>query len=90
MLAVSMPNFATSDVFVETATKCFATESSLPPKPASDQARALWAFVMVSSVVNVFEEMMKSVSAGSRSRTASAKSVLSTFETKRNVIVLSA
>ena len=56
------------------------------PKPASDQARAVWALVMVSSVVKVFEEMMKSVSAGSRSRTASAKSVPSTLETKRKVM----
>ncbi len=89
MLAVSMPNFVTSDVFVETATKCFATDFSSPPKPASDQARAVRAFVIVSSVVNVFEEMMKSVSEGSRSWTASAKSVPSMFDTKRNVMVLS-
>ena len=34
----------------------------------------------------VLEETMKSVAAGSRSRTASAKSVPSTFETKRNVM----
>jgi hypothetical protein len=36
--------------------------------------------------VKVFEETMKSVSAGSRSRTASAKSLPSIFETNRNVI----
>ena len=42
--------------------------------------------VIVSSVVNVFDETMNSVSAGSRSRVASTKSVPSTFETKRNVI----
>ena len=41
------------------------------PSPWSSQSRALLALVMVSSVVNVFEEMMKSVSAGSRSRVAS-------------------
>ena len=41
---------------------------------------------MVSSVVKVFDETMNSVSAGSRSRTASAKSVPSTLETKRNVM----
>ena len=41
---------------------------------------------MVSSVVKVFDEMMNSVSAGSRSCDASTKSVPSTFETKRNVI----
>ena len=47
--------------------------------------RALCALVMVSSVVKVFEEMMNSVSAGSRSRVASTKSVPSTLETKRTV-----
>ena len=41
------------------------------------------ALVIVSSVVKVFEETTKSVSAGSRSRVASAKSVPSTLETKR-------
>ena len=45
----------------------------------------MWALVIVSSVVNVFDETMNSVSAGSRSRMASAKSVPSTFETKRKV-----
>ena len=44
------------------------------------------ALVIVSSVVNVFDETINSVSAGSRSITASAKSVPSTFDTKRNVI----
>ena len=62
-----MPNFATSAALVETATKCLATDFSSPPRPASDQSRAVWALVMVSRVVNVFEEMMNSVSAGSRS-----------------------
>ncbi len=57
------------------------------PGPASDQARAVWALVIVSSVVKVFEETMNSVSAGSRSRVASAKSVPSTLETKRNVML---
>ena len=47
------------------------------------------ALVIVSSVVNVFDETMNRVSAGSRSWTASAKSVLSTFETNRNVIARS-
>jgi hypothetical protein len=41
--------------------------------------------VIVSSVVKVFEETMNRVSAGSRPHTASAKSLPSTFETKRNV-----
>ena len=79
-----MPNFATSSALVETATKCLATASS-SSSAASSQSRAECALVIVSSVVNVFEETMNSVSAGSRSRVASAKSVPSTFETKRKV-----
>ena len=47
--------------------------------------RAEWAFVIVSSVVNVFDETTKSVSSAARSRVASTKSAASTFETKRNV-----
>ena len=85
MFSVSMPNFATSSAFVETATKCFAIADS-SPRPATIHSRAVRAFVIVSSVVKVFEEMMKSVCAGSRSRVASTKSVESTFETKRKVI----
>ena len=68
MLAVSMPNFDTSAALVETATKCLATDFASPPRPSSDQARAVWALVIVSSVVKVFDETMNSVSAGSRSR----------------------
>ncbi len=86
MLSVSMPNSETSSALVETATKCLATAASSPPSPASDHSRAVWALVIVSSVVKVFEEMTNSVSAGSRSRVASTKSVPSTLETKRKVI----
>ena len=86
MLAVSIPNFVTSAAFVETATKCFAIDDSSPPRPASAQSRAVCAFVMVSNVVKVLEETMKSVSVGSRPKTASAKSVPSTLETKRKVM----
>ena len=57
-----------------------------PAETLSNHSRAVCALVIVSSVVKVFEETMKRVSAGSRSRTASAKSVLSTLETKRKVI----
>ena len=89
MSAVSMPNFATSAVFVEAATKCRAIDFSSPPRPASAQARAARALVIVSKVVKVFDETIKSVSAASRSRTASAKSVPSTLETKRNVMARS-
>ena len=60
-----------------------------PFRPASSQSRALCALVMVSSVVKVLEEMMNNVSAGSRSCTASAKSVPSTLETKRKVMARS-
>ena len=84
MLAGSIPKRATSAAFVETATKCLATAASLP-SAASSQARAVWALGIVSSVVKVFDEMTKSVSSAARSRTASAKSVPSTLETKRNV-----
>ena len=78
-----MPNSDTFFAFVETATKCLATAFASPPKPLRDQSRASAALVMVSRVVNVFEEMMKSVSAGSRSCVASAISVPSTLDTKR-------
>ena len=60
---------------------------SSPPRPASSQSRAVCALVMVSSVVKVLEETMNSVPPGSRSRMASAKSVPSTLETKRKVMV---
>ena len=36
-------------------------------EPASDQSRAVLAFVIVSIVVNVLDETMKSVTSGSRS-----------------------
>ena len=84
MLSGSMPNFVTSSAFVETATKCFAIAESSPSVP-SDHSRADCALVIVSSVVNVFEDTMKSVSSGARPRVASTKSVESTFETKRKV-----
>ena len=80
-----MPNFATSAALVETATKCLATAlRRRRARRATSRARVR-ALVIVSSVVKVFDETMNSVSAGSRSRTASAKSVPSTLETKRNV-----
>ncbi len=81
-----MPNFATASAFVDTATKCLATDLASPPRPACDQARADQAFVIVSNVVKVLEQIMNSVSEGSRSRTASLKSLPSTFETNRNVM----
>ncbi len=62
-----MPNVATSRALVDTATKCLAMPAWSPPRCASIQLRAVRALVMVSTVVNVFEETMKRVSAGSRS-----------------------
>jgi hypothetical protein len=47
------------------------------------------ALVIVSSVVKVFDETMNRVSDGSRSRTASAKSVPSMLDTKRKVMARS-
>src|SRR5438309_376328 len=43
MLAVSIPNLATSSAFVDTATKCLATALTSPPKASSSHARALCA-----------------------------------------------
>ena len=80
-----MPNFATSSAFVETATKCLATADSSPPNAFTDHSRAVRALVRVSRVVNVLDETMNSVSAGSRSWVASQKSVPSTLLTNRNV-----
>ena len=72
----------TSSALVETATKCLATAASSPER-AQHHSRAVRALVIVSSVVKVLEQTTNSVSAGSRSRVASAKSVPSTLETKR-------
>ena len=80
-----MPNLVTSAALVDTATKCLATDVWSPPKPASDHARAVRALVIVSSVVNVLDETMNNVSAGLRSRTASAKSLPSMLDTNRKV-----
>ncbi len=80
-----MPNSRTPASLVETATKWRATADS-SPSAASDQSRAVWALVIVSRVVKVLDEMTKSVSAGSRSRVASTKSMPSTFETNRKVM----
>ncbi len=84
MLSVSMPN---SDDLLGVGRD--ARRSAWRPRPRRRRGRPatsrapMRALVIVSSVVNVFEETMKSVSAGSRSRVASTKSVPSTLETKR-------
>ena len=80
-----MPNARTRSVFVDTATKCFATAASLP-SAATLHARAELALVIVSSVVNVLDATINNVAAGSRSRVASTKSVASTFDTNRKVM----
>ena len=69
----------------ETPTKCRSTAS---PSPTADaiQARAALAFASVSSVDAVFETTTKSVSRGSRSRVARARSTGSTFATNRNAM----
>jgi hypothetical protein len=85
MFSVSMPKSRTPSAFVETATKWRDTAASAPSL-SSTQRRAVAALVMVSSVVNVFEETMNSVSAASRPETASVKAAPSTLATKRNVI----
>ncbi len=84
MFAVSIPNFPTASAFVETATKCRAIAAS-SVSPSTTHARAVRALVIVSRVVNVFDETTNNVSAGSRSTVASAKSVPSTFDTNRKV-----
>ena len=86
MFAVSMPNAATRSAFVDTATKWFATASRDPSASTDPVPCRVVALASVSSVPNVLEEMMKRVSSGLRSRTASAKSVESTLDTKRKVI----
>ena len=65
MFAVSMPNLETPSAFVERATKCRAMPTSAPIA-ASTHRRAAAAFVIVSSVVKVFDAMMNNVSCGSR------------------------
>src|ERR1051325_7618637 len=88
IFAVSMPKADTFSAFVETARQCLAT-AFWSFNAFSDHSRALWALVIVSSVVKVLEDTMNKVSAGSRSRVASTRSMPSTFETKRNVMVRS-
>ncbi len=85
MFAVSMPKSATFPALVDSATKCFATALSSPPRPSTSQERAEVALVIVSIVVKVFDATTNSVSAGSRSRTASCRSAPSTFDTNRKV-----
>src|SRR5205814_1845867 len=66
-------------VLTDTAAKCGGTAGS-PSLPAS-HARAVRALVRVSSVVKALEETMKSVVAGSASRSTSARRTPSMLET---------
>ena len=85
MLAVSMPNFAHLLGVGRDRDEVLGHRLLVAEGCAAATSRAVRALVIVSSVVKVFDEMMNSVSAGSRSRVASEKSVPSTFETKRKV-----
>ena len=84
--AGSIPNSSTASRLVDTATTCRAIALSSPPRPSRSHCRALRAFVIVSTVVKVFEETTTSVSSGSRSRSASTSCVASTLETNRNAV----
>jgi hypothetical protein len=87
MFCGSIPKSVTRSAFVDTATKCLATASSpaAAPSPSSSQRRTTLALVSVSRVPNVFDDTTTSVSAGSRSRVASATSVGSMLDTNRKV-----
>ena len=86
-----MPNSATRSSAVETATKCFAVASSRAARVRSmapvfsselmSQFLAMRAFVIVSSVVKVFDATMNSTVSGSTSLVFSYMSVGSMFET---------
>ena len=55
MLSVSMPNSATFSALVDTATKWLRTAAASPSWPTS-HSRADVALVIVSRVVNVFDD----------------------------------
>ena len=73
MLAVSMPNFADFRSVRRDRHEMLRDRLFVAAEAASDQSRAVWALVIVSSVVKVFDETMNSVSAGSRSWVASSE-----------------
>ena len=84
MFCGSIPNSATLAALVDTATKWRATASS-SFRAERSHSLAVAALVSVSMVVNVLDDTTKRVSAGSRSRVASAMSTPSTLDTKRTV-----
>ena len=79
-----MPNFAAASTWVDTATKWRCSSASGTP-PASDQSRAVCAFIIVSAVVNVFDATMKSVVPGSSDASASTIACASTLATNCTV-----
>ncbi|MNH41289.1 hypothetical protein D3C79_1027580 [compost metagenome] len=81
MLSVSIPKAATSFALVDKAAKCLAISSFEPPF-SMNQSRAVFAFVMVSCVVNVFEAIRNKVVSGSTDFNVSAICVPSILETK--------
>ena len=87
MLSVSMPNSGDALGVGRHGDEVLGDRRLVAAEPASAHSRAVWALVIVSRVVKVFDETMNSVSAGSRSRVASTKSVPSTLETKRKVML---
>ncbi len=62
---------------------CLATQSL--PNALTSQARQVFAFNMVSAVVNVFETTMTKVWAGSKPSKARVASIGSMLAKKRNV-----
>ena len=76
-----MPNLTTSSGFADTPTKCFDSASSGQPWLVN-QSRIERALVIVSSVVNVFDTMIASVSSASMVCSTLYRSAPSTLETK--------
>jgi len=81
MFFVSMPKAPTARALVDTATKCFAIASRVPPF-ARNHSRAVAALAIVSCVVKVLDATRNSVVAGSSPRSVSAMCVPSTLDTK--------
>ena len=77
----AIPNSATAARFADAATKCRATAAS-SPRASRSQRRAARAFVIVSTVVKVFEATTNSVRAGSSPCSVESRCAPSTLETK--------
>ena len=85
MFSLSIPNASTPFSLVLSATKCFATDD-LSLHAFKNQSRAVWAFVIVSCVVNVLEAIKNSVSSGVIFLSTSAMSLPSILLTKNGCI----